>query len=302
MSVKYNKAVFFIIYMVFLRGVFMNAVYTYPINKEPIYIGTYIHTKVEPHKHKFLELVYILDGSAIHTRDGIQTKVSAGDYFIVDFNSYHMYKSKNPITLINCLFMPEFIDNTLAGCNSLATVLNNYLIRFNCGIREYVTSVFHDDTGEIKHLIVKLMNEFAEKKSGYLELMRCTLIEIIINMMRCTAAPTKRTEYKPHIYYIMDYINKNYNKDISLSFLANEMHYTVSHLSHMFSEYVGMGFNKYLQKTRLEHACHLLANTNLKISEIAEAVGIFDTNYFRELFKRHFGISPTLFKKNLKQH
>lgn len=39
MSVKYNKAVFFIIYMVFLRGVFMNAVYTYPINKEPIYIG-----------------------------------------------------------------------------------------------------------------------------------------------------------------------------------------------------------------------------------------------------------------------
>ena len=280
----------------------MNVVYTYPINKEPIYIDTYVHAEIEPHKHDFLELVYVLDGSSIHTRDGIQTKVSAGDYFIVDFNSYHMYEAKKPITVINCLFMPEFIDNTLAGCNSLETVLNNYLIRFNCGIRECVTSVFHDDTGEIKLLIVKLMNEFAEKKPGYLELMRCTLIEIIINMMRCIVEPTKRTEYKPHIHYIMDYINKNYDKDISLSTLADEMHYTVFHLSHIFSEDVGMGFNKYLQKTRLEHACQLLVNTDMKIYEIAEAVGIFDTNYFRELFKRHFGINPTQFKKNLKQH
>lgn len=279
----------------------MNGAYAYAINKEFIYIDTYVHAENELHNHDFLELAYILEGSAVHTRDGIRTNVSAGDYFIVDFNSYHMYEAEKPITVINCLFLPEFIDNTLAGCNSLAAVLNNYLIRFDCGIRECANSVFHDDTGEIKLLIDKLMNEFAEKKPGYLELMRCGLIEIIINMMRCTASPARRTEYKPHIRYIMDYINKNYGKDISLSALAAEMHYTVSHLSHTFSEDTGMGFNEYLQKTRLEHACRLLANTDKKIFEIAEAVGIFDTNYFRELFKRHFGISPAAFRKNLKQ-
>lgn len=291
--------------MVFLGGGFVNGLNENIMSKdivdnEAIYIDIYTHTYSKLHKHDFLELAYIVEGTATHTRDGIQSTVSAGDYLIVDYNSYHMYESEKPIKVINCLFLPEFIDNTLAGCNSLAAVLNNYLIRFDCGIRECVSSVFHDDTGEIKGLIDKLMSEFAEKRPGYLELMRCALIEIIINMMRRTAAPSVRASYKSHSIYIMDYINKNYSKDVSLSALADELHYTVSHLSHMFSRDTGMGFNEYLQKTRLEHACRLLANTDKKIFEIAEAVGIFDTNYFRELFKRHFGISPAAFRKNLK--
>lgn len=278
----------------------MNKVSTDVINEECIYINTYVHSSQEPHKHDFLELVYIVDGNAVHTRDGISADVCAGDYFIVDYNSYHMYESEQPITLINCLFLPEFIDNTLKGCGSLTSVLNNYLIRFDCGIHENINSVFHDENGEIKRLMTKLADEFKEKKPAYLELMRCTLIEIIIIMMRSSAAVNSRTAYRKQSRYIMDYVNKNYSEDISLSAIAEELHYTVSHLSHTFSEDTGMGFNAYLQKIRLEHACRLLANTDKKIFEIAESVGIYDTDYFREIFKRHFGISPMVFRKNLK--
>lgn len=279
----------------------MSNAYITAIDNECIYINTYVHCNNEMHKHDFLELAYIVDGTAIHTCDGICTEVFPGDYFIIDYNSYHMYESENPITIINCLFLPEFIDNTLKGCNSFNAVLNNYLIRFDCGIRESIKSVFHDKDGNVKSLINRLTSEFNTKKPGYIELMRCTLIEIIINMMRSSTAANSRDAYKKQSRYIMEYVNKNYTKDISLSAIAEELHYTVSHLSHTFREDTGMGFNAYLQKIRLEHACRLLANTDKKIFEIAEAVGIYDTDYFRELFKRHFDISPMAFRKNLKK-
>lgn len=278
----------------------MNGSYAEGIDKEFIYIDTYVHCNLELHKHNFLELVYILDGKAVHTCDGIQTEVCAGDYFIIDYDSYHMYESDNPITLINCLFKPEFIDNTLKGCTRLNTLLNNYLIRFDVGIRENINSVFHDKNGEIKKLMDKIMTEFNEKKPGYIELMRCTLIETIISMMRSCAAADSRKKYRKQTEYITGYVNKNYAEEISLSAIAEKMHYTVSHLSHTFSEDVGMGFNEYLQKVRLEHACRLLANTDKRIFEISEAVGISDTDYFRELFKRHFDITPAAFRKKYK--
>lgn len=278
----------------------MKSSYVDTIDKEFIYIDMYTHSNMALHKHDFLELAYIVDGRAVHTRDDVRTEVVAGDYFIIDYNSYHMYEAEKQIKLINCLFLPEFIDGTLVGCNSFTAVLNNYLIRFDCGIRENINSIFHDDDGKIKQLMDKLMREFDAKNPGYLELMRCTLVEIIINMMRSAATADSHASYRPQTKYIMSYVNKYYGKDISLSAIAAELHYTVSHLSHTFREDTGMGFNAYLQKIRLEHACRLLANTNKKIFEIAEVVGVCDADYFRELFKRHFGINPADFRKNFK--
>lgn len=60
-------------------------------------------------------------------------EVKAGDYFIIDYGSRHSYRECRDFTLINCLFLPEMIDDTLADCRSFEEVLRVSLIRYYNG-------------------------------------------------------------------------------------------------------------------------------------------------------------------------
>lgn len=52
-----------------------------------------------------------------------------------------------------------------------------------------------------------------------------------------------------------------------------------------------------MQKYRMQKACELLCNTNLKIYEIAEMVGYTDSAYFSATFKKMLGVSPRQFRE-----
>ena len=59
---------------------------------------------------------------------------------------------------------------------------------------------------------------------------------------------------------------------------------------------------KYLNNVRMKNAAAMidLYGDDLSLSEIAEKCGIIDSSIFSRVFKKHFGISPTEYKKNAK--
>lgn len=69
-----------------------------------------------------------------------------------------------------------------------------------------------------------------------------------------------------------------------------------SRFSHLFKEISGASPLEYIQSLRLKKAKELLENTDMSISKIAEAVGIFDQNYFSRFFKARMGISPRRYR------
>ena len=224
-----------------------------------------------------------------------------GDYFIIDYKNSHKYTiPKNEICyIINCLFLPQFIDNSLAQCRNFNGLISNYLIRFNQNILKYnpTNYIYHDDDGTIFALVNKLFNEYTNKEKGYFELMRCTLIEIIIRTMRKIIDLGTLPSLDSSSDYIIKYIEKNYSQKISLSKISMELNYTLPYLSSKFKSDTGSTFNEYLQKTRIEQSCILLSNTNKKIPEIAWLVGYEDVKYFRKLFKKYMNTSVSEFRK-----
>ena len=48
---------------------------------------------------------------------------------------------------------------------------------------------------------------------------------------------------------------------------------------------------------RLKRSAQLLEDTQMTVSEIAYQAGFSDAGYFSVCFKKHYGISPTEFKK-----
>ena len=68
----------------------------------------------EMHRHIFFELVYIVSGTATHYLMEETARLQPGDYFIIDTGSAHCYRGVRDFQIINCLFLPEYIDRALA--------------------------------------------------------------------------------------------------------------------------------------------------------------------------------------------
>ena len=62
----------------------------------------------------------------------------------------------------------------------------------------------------------------------------------------------------------------------------------------------GMGITEYINKVRMDTARKLLLETDMTVSEISYAVGIYDTNYFIKQFKAKWGLPPKKWKNNQK--
>jgi len=86
------------------------------------------------------------------------------------------------------------------------------------------------------------------------------------------------------------------NFSLSLQEVAEQLEVSSFWLSHLFKKEEGNNFIDYLTDVRMEEAKRLLRESNLKIYEIAEAVGYKDLQHFGKVFKRKTGLKPKEYK------
>lgn len=269
-------------------------------NNEHINIGLAIGSNHDIHTHTFIELAYVVKGKAKHHMLGKDTVIGAGDYFIVDFSTKHAYDQigEEPLQIINCIFMPEFVDNTLKGCKNFNVIMENYLIHRSDGTIYIDPSnrIFHDENGEIFDRLNNLAKEHSTKKIGYLEIMRCELINILISTVRIIQ---KKNDFLCDNIeqYITTYVNENYMNHVTLQDIADNLNFSTSYISRHFQKNYGISFKDYLQKVRIEQSCRLLANTKKKIIEIAGLVGYDDIKFFTALFKKNMNMTPREYRR-----
>ncbi|NWL87655.1 MULTISPECIES: response regulator transcription factor [unclassified Paenibacillus] len=130
-------------------------------------------------------------------------------------------------------------------------------------------------------------------------LIREELLEVMENLTQKKAYidPDQETEESRVIRQVKQIIKNNYQHDISLTDVGNEVYLSPGYLSILFKKETGMNFSKYLTDYRLRKADYLLTQTNMKINDIAENVGIENPSYFCKLFKNKYGVSPMQYRK-----
>lgn len=87
------------------------------------------------------------------------------------------------------------------------------------------------------------------------------------------------------------------NMNLNLDVVSEAVNVHPVTLSKMFKQQMGINFVRYLTRKRMQYASELLLGTNKKVNEISEDVGYADHAYFRGLFKKEFGYSPSEFRK-----
>jgi len=104
---------------------------------------------------------------------------------------------------------------------------------------------------------------------------------------------------------VLDIIERNLdNPELSLSWIGKELLYmNVDYLGRLFTREIGMKFSQYVLERRMEKAIRLIEEQEeLKIYEISKLTGFReDTPYFSKVFKKHTGMTPTEYKKQLEE-
>lgn len=120
------------------------------------------------------------------------------------------------------------------------------------------------------------------------------------NMIRdfCKAIrEIRQNKYSALAQSVLYCLNHEYSHNIDLSELAEDLSISKDRLIKIFKRETGSTPAAYLTKIRMQNAALLLINGTMAISEVSNAVGISDSNYFVKLFKKEFGETPTMYRK-----
>jgi len=104
---------------------------------------------------------------------------------------------------------------------------------------------------------------------------------------------------KELIDMIINAVNENiFNPNLSVTFLANQIHLSVNYLRSIFKESTGESLANYITQKKLNLIYDLLVNSDLSLSDISDKLGFSNKNYFFTFFKKHTGMTPSEYRKN----
>ncbi len=96
-------------------------------------------------------------------------------------------------------------------------------------------------------------------------------------------------------------INERFDQDLNLDDISKELHISPQYLSRLYKNETGENFIEKLTSVRIENAKKLMAECRYSIKEICYMSGYSDPNYFSKLFKKHVGVSPTDYQRQIQE-
>ena len=119
----------------------------------------------------------------------------------------------------------------------------------------------------------------------------------IADIIYCFTCNTKQSD--PLVSEVVQYIEKHYSQNISLDHLASIFNLSKQRLILRFKKEMNITPITYLNNFRMEKAKELLLQQEMLVSEVAFACGFETPYYFTNVFKKHFGIPPGIWRKNM---
>ncbi len=250
------------------------------------------------HKHQTAELYVCTSGSATDSVDGIERKVFPGDVFVLGADANH---SQGDIKDFKC-YIFQFDESILLRLADKYSLKDK--VGFNALFGKNDRTLFENcyiDSETIKYVEQTADIMLNENNEDTLDLLFTSIIFMISTKCqpRISLENSKKFE---NIASMVQYIENNYQKNLSLEKLSELSHYSTRHFTRLMREYCGASPMEYLNSVRIRKACELLSHTSMNISQVGIACGFDDNNLFSRHFKTAEGISPSQYRKEKQEN
>lgn len=125
------------------------------------------------------------------------------------------------------------------------------------------------------------------------------LLEVFAQHLSLSAeqiATQQENSEPPVVRRARQFIEAHQSEDLDLTAVARAVNVSTFHFCKMFKRATGLTFTEHLSLVRIAKAKKLLANPQLRISEVAFEVGFSSLTHFNRMFRRIVGQSPTAFR------
>lgn len=256
---------------------------------------------MEPNRHEHFEMVYIKKGNAVFEISGKPANIGPNDIIIIKPNQPHKFIVKSE-TGCEFIVLSFKFTNQINGDFSEASLEDflNFVSSRESG--DFITLKV-SQKNEIINIMNKILNERENHEIGSEFLNYLLVLELFVLISRAlkmeweSSIKSKSPKLKELIEISLNYINNNYERDISVGDIAKYVFLSPSYFTRAFKEEVGVSPISYLLKIRIDRAKELLKDTACKVSDIALNVGFSNQQRFNEIFKKHTKMTPLQYRK-----
>lgn len=222
-----------------------------------------------------------------HTIEGIEVK---------PFNFQNLYELLSCKLVIysknNGLYLRDY--QQLVQQNKWEQLLMQLKNINSVGVTQLDIDILYDLTHYFSD-ILQNMNLLEVLQTGALHTYLIDFIENIVMEKDST-----RDMHKKAVETIVTYIQDNSGESITLDQLSELVYMHPVTVSRIFKSTTGVTLSQYIMKMRLENAAKLLSQSELRISDIAQVVGYKKTQYFIQLFKKNYGMTPQQYRRHVR--
>jgi AraC family L-rhamnose operon transcriptional activator RhaR len=269
------------------------------------YAGHYVHDRSHPvHTHSFVEIAVVTGGRGAHKSLAGLKELHAGDVVLLRPGVWHGYEECRRLDLYNCCFSNELLQRELAwtredpllgyllwtGPNSMQ---RRGLLTTRLDAQALKECMIHLDA--LDRLREVPVGRHRGDIIGRLSLFLSHLARAVASDHGNLSEPGGPTH--PAVVQAMRLLESRLDHRWTLSELADELHLAPRYLVRLFKSATGLPPMAYLAQHRVEKAATLLLHTDQPITQIGQAVGWADQNYFARRFKAHYGLTATTYRQ-----
>lgn len=225
-------------------------------------------------------LIYCVDGNGWYQLKGKEYQINKNQFFILPAGEPHIYGANESWTIYWVHFRGAHAAIFAEGMQTPQSinVAMNSRIRERINIFEELLSTLHAGQG-IEDL------RYAS-----------SLLHHFLASMRYLGQFRRGEGASDAIEAAIHYMQENIENRITLQDVLNYIGYSQSHFSSLFKKKTGESPIAYFNRLKVEYACKLLKETDLKINQICFKIGIEDSFYFSRLFSKTMGMSPSEYR------
>ncbi len=252
---------------------------------------------VEWHWHTELEFVYIESGTVTIWIGEKQFALSEGNGVFINSKILHRFYSPAEAIVPNFVCMPSFIapqDSFIYKKYILPVISSSLAFQVFCGESGWQAEVLAD----IKQIIA-VQSRVSSRELATSALLQKLWLRLYENaeFSDTRGRTDDSASSQARLQLMMQYIHQNYSQEISLDELAGYAGVSKSTALNLFHRYLHLTPIQYLINYRLNEAAGLLSRTEKKVATVSGETGFRSVDYFCRLFKKHYRLTPTEYRK-----
>jgi len=252
----------------------------------------------QQHYHDRYEVYFQADGERYLFLDDVCYRLKKGDIYIVRPFALHRCESREidfyQRYVVN--FNSDFLGMLLneAEIKTITKGLENCVIHLQGRQSEIMEKRFEE---------MRQYYEYYKKGSRVLskKVLCASLLQLVseLHELTGTAESAAAESVDIRIVEAIEYMNRNYTKDIGLDDVSRAIGMSRYHFCRAFHEATGATFLEYLNNMRLMTVHKLLKESSRGLNDIAARTGFSSTAHMTRVFKKAYGVSPREFRKSV---